>query len=135
LWYLLIILVGAVATVSLYRRQPLTGGEVAAGTGAKLGAAAALACFSVYAMVIVLGCVFVGTEVRQQVILRVQTTQSQMTDPQSRAAAQTLLQQLNTPEGFATIVTLGLALSLIFFLVFGAIGGALGAKLFGRTRR
>jgi hypothetical protein len=135
LWNLLIIVAGALSAVALYRRQPMTGGEVPVSTGAKIGAAAALASFIAFAVMIVLGCVFAGPEVRQQVILRVQMTQSQMTDPQSRAAAQSLLQQLNTPEGFATMVTIGMGLLLVFFLVFGAAGGALGAKLFGRSQR
>jgi hypothetical protein len=135
LWYLLAILAGAMAAVALYRRQPHTDGEVPVQIGAKIGAAAALLSFSSIAILIMLLCVFAGPELRQQVVLRVQATQSQMTDAQSRAAAQSLLQQLNTPEGFATLVTLAMALLLIFFLVFGAAGGALSAKFFGRSRR
>jgi hypothetical protein len=134
LWHVLVIVAGAMAAVALYQRQPLTSGEVPTGTGAKIGIAAALSTYTFYVLLIILGFAFAGPEVRQQVILRVQETQAQFTDPQSRAAAQTLLQQMSTPEGFATIVTLGMALLLIFFLVFGATGGALGAQLFGRNR-
>ena len=74
-------------------------------------------------------------EIRQKFIDYFQQMQTQLTDPQSREMANTLLQKLNTPEGFATLITVGLAVSFFFFLALGAAGGAIGAAVIQRNQR
>jgi hypothetical protein len=134
-WYLLVIVAGAMAAVGLYRRNPFSGGECSPKDGAKIGAGAALFSYSVSAVLLVLACVFDGPALRQRFIEYFQTVQTQIGDPQSRAMLDTIQHNLNTPEGFATMVTAALAISFFFFLVVGAAGGALGAMLFGRSPR
>jgi hypothetical protein len=134
LWNIVIIAVGGAIAVAFLHRQPWAAHDLGASGGAKVGAAAAFVSYAVSAIMLVLACVVEGPEIRHQLIARLQSTQTQLGDPQSRQIFENLVQKLNTPEGFATLITLGLAMSLFIFLILGATGGAIGAALMQRDR-
>lgn len=132
-WNVLVIGGGAVAAVALFRRRTWNV-LLRPSLGAKIGAAAAVFSCAVSAVLLVLACLIDGAEVRHQFIDRLQATQTQFGDPQTTEMFKTLVQKINTPEGFATLITLGVALSFLVFLVIGAAGGAIGASLMQRDR-
>ncbi len=135
LWNLVVIVIGGAIAVAIVRRQPWAMHDLRASGGAKIGAAAGFFSYAISAVLLVLACVLDGPGVRRQFIDRLQATQTQLGDPSSREMLQTLISKVNTPEGFATMVTLGLAMSFIIFVMFGAAGGAIGATLMHRDGR
>ncbi|MGZ4814218.1 MAG: zinc-ribbon domain-containing protein [Terriglobales bacterium] len=134
LWNVLVIAIGGAIAVAFVRRQDWAIHDLGASGGAKIGAAAAFCSYVISAILLVLSCVLDGPGVRQQFINRLQATQSQLGDPNSREIFQTLIDKVKTPEGFATLVTIGLAMSFVIFVVIGAAGGAIGATLMQRDR-
>lgn len=133
-WNILVVAGGAMLAVAFFRRQPWASLNLRPLIGAKIGAAAALFSCALSAIFLGLGCLFDGPEIRRQFIDRLQTTQAQFGDPRTSEMFKTIIEKVNTPEGFATIITVGVAFSCLFFLVLGAAGGALGASLMQRGR-
>jgi len=134
-WNILVIAGGGAFAVALYHRRSLARTSLTAVLGAKIGSAAALFSYGVSALMLVLGCVIDSADIRHVFIARLQEMQGQLPDPQSREMLQTILQKLNTPEGFAALITAGLAISFVVFLAFGAIGGAIGGSLMSRNQQ
>lgn len=135
LWNILVIAIGGAITVAFVRRQAWAAHDLGPSGGAKVGAAAGFVSYAVSAIMLVLACVVEGPQIRQQLMARLQATQAQLGDPSSREMLQNFMQKLNTPEGFATLVTVGLAMSFFIFVILGAVGGAIGAALMQRDRQ
>jgi hypothetical protein len=55
-------------------------------------------------------------------------------DPRAQDILRQLMNNLNTPQGLATLFVLILVVMAIAFVVFTAAGGALGAAMFVRRR-
>jgi len=125
---------GGSIAVALVRRRLGSFANVPARVGAKIGGATGLLSFSVPALMVLLGFVIDGPAVHEEFVQYIKTAASQIADPRSRDSLQNVLQAINTPEGFATFITLSIALSFLFFLALGAAGGAIGASLMQRDR-
>ncbi len=134
-WNVLVIAGGAILAVAIFRRHPWAATNLRPSVGAKVGGAAALFSCVISSIFLVLACLFDGPEIRHQFIDRLQATQAQLGDPQTSEMLKSIMDKVNTPEGFATLITLGIAMSFLIFLVLGAAGGAIGATLMQRDRQ
>jgi hypothetical protein len=56
-------------------------------------------------------------------------------DAQTAAALQRFVESMQTPEGFAIIITLSLVMLGIGFVLFTGLGGAIGASILRRNRQ
>jgi hypothetical protein len=132
LWIVAAILGGGAIAVGVYHRRHLSVTPITSNMGAKLGAAAGLAGYLLFASFALLSFVFSGDELRAEVLKRVQEMQTQATDPKSAEMLHEFFQKATTPEGMALLFTVALAVFFFLFLGFGSLGGMLGATL---TRR
>lgn len=115
---------GAICVALYHRRQPLA--QLTSAMGARLGAAAGLFGFVLFAAVQSLMLLFSpGPEIREAIRDAIRQAAMQNPDPK----VQEMMQSLLTPEGMAVIVILAMALFLVMFVVFGVIGGGLWASL------
>jgi hypothetical protein len=129
--FLLVVLLmveGAI-TVKLYRRR--VPAVVRPMAGAKLGAFAGLFSFLLYALMVV-GMFTLGRPLVQQSLRDAMSVSSRNIDPQTMKTMQTLIDQMNTPEGLATLCVLVVVILFGVAMVFSALGGVLGATLWGK---
>ncbi|MGH8458784.1 MAG: hypothetical protein ACRESV_05485 [Nevskiales bacterium] len=117
------------ASVGLYRWRVEQ--SVTTGMGAKLGAAAGLAGFMIYALGFVGRLLIQGRQFREAIRKGLQDAAARNPDPK----AAEMVQWFASPEGMAVLLTLILMVFLFAFLTFSTIGGAIGAALFGQKDR
>ena len=84
-------------------------------------------------MLAVISFMVSGNELRAQVYKRFEQMQSQASDPQAQQMMRDIIQKINTPEGWALMFTLALAMFFFVFVGCGALGGVIGASLTRRT--
>ncbi len=115
---------GALAGALYQRRRPVA---VTTGMGARLGAVTGLLGFVLFALVVSLEILATrGGRLRALLTQVFQQAAARNPNP----AAEEMIQKLNSPQGIAVLVTIGLVVLLAAFLIFSAIGGAIGAALF-----
>ena len=124
---------GGVATL-LYRRnsgQPI----VPLSLGLRTGMLTGLVAFAVNALAAV-AQLLAGrsAEIRRQLAEQMQKSISESgADAQTVAAFQRFVGWMQTPEGFALMMTLGLVMLGLGFVLFTGLGGALGASILQRS--
>jgi hypothetical protein len=117
-------------SVVLYRRRcPLD--QLSAGTGAWLGVLSGALGFGVLLVILGVTAAFRPGQIRSSILNVVQEYAARNPDPRM----QQVLELFKTPEGFAVMMALGLAMTLVAFLIFSAAGGAIGAVLLRRKDR
>ncbi len=124
LGFFLWVLVAGAWSVSLYRkRAPLV--ETSGGIGWRLGALTGLIACAVYLGFYGVAIAFfrVGPELRDALLKSFADAAARSATPQS----QQVLDFVQTPSGFATVVTLMVVFFVVIFLLFGGVGGAIGA--------
>lgn len=126
---------GGALAVSFYRRRSST--DVTSGMGARLGAATGVLGFFIFAglnaiLIFIEIVVFhMGAQIRSEMRQALEQSAARNPDPQVQA----MVQWMMSPQGFATIVTIGMLLFFMAFVLFCTAGGALGASLFGKRAR
>lgn len=76
-----------------------------------------------------------GTELRRQMAEQMQKSISESSDPQATAAMQRLVDWMQTPQGFAMMMTLTLLMLGVGFVLFTGLGGAIGGSMLRRDRK
>jgi hypothetical protein len=116
---------GALSVAFYRRRNPAA--NLTPGAGARLGALSGLLGFGVLVVLLAaqLALFRSGGQIRQTLLQAVQQAAAGKSDP----AAQQALQFLNTPQGFVSMVIVGLAFVLVVFVALACAGGVIGAKL------
>jgi hypothetical protein len=135
---LILMLVGLhhlVATLSagflavVFYRQRLPAMEIKAALGARLGVLSGLCFAAVIALVAAIVGTFQSTNIREQILENAtKWVASHPSNPQFQAA----LEQLKTPEGFATALVVACVLLLMVWLMLASLGGVLAATILGR---
>jgi hypothetical protein len=132
LWTMAVVMGGGAIAVGLYHRRHISLEPITGNMGAKLGTAAAAVGYAVFAALAVISFMISGNELRAQVFKRFEQMQKQASDPQAQKMMNDIIQKINTPEGWALMFTLAMAMFFLVFLGCGALGGVIGASL---TRR
>ncbi len=121
---------GGALAVLLYQRRRQ--GSVTPGLGARLGAVTGFLAFIVFAIVTSLELLATRGGAMRTVLTQVmQQAAARNPNPE----VQQMIERMNSPEGLALLVTIGMILVFVGFLAFSAIGGAIGAALFGRREK
>lgn len=127
---------GGALAVSFYRRRrPFS--EVTAGMGARLGAVAGVLGFFIFAsltamrLFVEVVLLHLGPRIREEMRQIMEQSAARNPDPQVQA----MVQWMTSPQGFATMVTVGMVMFFLAFVIFSSAGGALGASLFGKRER
>jgi ribosomal protein L40E len=126
---LLIIPLGGVLSVWLYARGK-DPNEIVTGTGARVGAVTGLFSYLIYGII-------VGAQISTQKGLIQDAMRKAIQDAVARnpnPETQAMLNQVMTPEGIATLLTVSAVIFLFVFLIFGALGGSVGAAMLRNTR-
>jgi hypothetical protein len=120
--------VGFLAVV-LYR-QLRPGTVIKAAAGARLGAFSGLLWFAVSSVFEALAIVLLhkGSEIRKELIARIEQAASRTSDPQALA----VFERLKTPGGLEFLMVFGLVFAFLAALLLAGLGGALAATLLGR---
>ena len=100
------------------------------GTGVRLGAVTGLFTFLIYGIIV--AAQFTAQSGMAQETMRKAIEQAMVSNPNPQAKA--LMDQIMTPEGMATLLTVTGVIFLFVFLIFGAIGGSVGAAMIKRQR-
>jgi len=117
-------------SVVLYRRGcPLD--HLSAGIGARLGALSGALGFGALLAVLAVVAAFRPGQIRTSLLNAVQEYAARNSDPRM----QQVLELFKTPEGFAVMMALGLAMTFVAFLTFSSLGGVIGAVLLRRKDR
>ena len=109
----------------LYRKHHV--GTLRAGQGAKLGMAMGMISFVTFASLTVIA-VATSATVRQELVQSVNLAAARNPDPQAQQIMRNLV---NTPQGFALLIGMGLFFAMVVFVVFTAISGAVAASTLG----
>jgi hypothetical protein len=134
LWTIAVVTGGGAIAVGLYHRRHISSLPITGIMGAKLGTATGAVGYVVFAILAVISFIISGNELRAQVLKRVQEMQSQSTLSESQQQVmQELTAKINTPEGWALMFTLAMAMFFFVFIGCGALGGVIGASLTRRT--
>jgi len=121
---------GGALAVMMYQKWKLAG-IVTTGMGARIGAVTGFFAYVFWLLFQVVVQAARGTEeFRRQLMQQMQEAAAKNPDPN----AQRMMQQLSTPEGVATLLTVMVVMMLVAFIVFGVIGGAVGASVWGRRQ-
>jgi len=122
---------GCLAVILYYRRSP--GWRVDARAGAKIGALTSLLSYAVFAVcfLIFLAVLQSGGPARQQLIEALQQVGARSHDPQVQA----FLDLLNSPDGLAAKLVVGMVGFLLISLAAGSVAGALTGAFLGRRQR
>ena len=123
------VLTGILAALLYHRRQPGTLRTVKA---ARLGAFAGAISFVATILLTVMAIVLLHSQ-QQFHDLMMKAIQQSVAN-QSAPEVQSLLQWVQTQQGYATILALGMLGALVLSMLFAAVGGAIGSSLF-RNRR
>lgn len=117
-------------TVLLYRRRcPLD--NLSAGTGARLGALSGTLGFGALGVGLALVAALRPGQIYTGVLEFVQQHYGHSGDPRM----QQVLELFKTPEGFAAMMVVSLAMTCVAFLIFSSLGGVIGAVLLRRKDR
>jgi hypothetical protein len=127
---LLVVPVGGFFAIWLYARGK-DAGQVWLGTGARIGAVTGLFTFLIYGIIV--AAQFTAQKGMVQETMRKAMDQALARNPNPQAQA--LVNQLMTPEGVATLITMTVVIFLFVFLIFGAIGGSVGAAIMKNQQR
>ncbi|HEX8924338.1 MAG TPA: hypothetical protein VF786_01025 [Terriglobales bacterium] len=136
----LCMLAGGALAVTLYRRRTRVD-HLRPGQGFRIGALAGffgflfIAFMSAVAFISSAGRAEMSTRMQQAMQQALQQAGSGGVDPQAQQQMQNLIASLNTPEGLATVLGIGMLLVLVFFVLLAGGGGALSAKIFGHDSR
>jgi len=119
---------GALCVIFYRRRNPSA--NPTAGMGARLGALAGLSGFGILALLLIVQVTVFhsGGQLKQTVMEAVRQAATRRPDP----AAQQALEFLNTPQGFAVMLVIGMGFVLAVFVVLAGLGGAIGAAFLRR---
>jgi len=117
-------------SVVLYRRRCLLD-QPSASTGAWLGVLSGALGFGALLVVLALTATFRPGQIRTSLLDALQEYAARNPDPRM----QQVLELFKTPEGFAIMMALGLAMTLVAFVIFSGLGGAIGAVLLRRKER
>lgn len=134
----LCMLAGGGLAVTLYRRRAHAE-HLRPGQGFRIGALTGFFGFLFIAFMAAVA--FTSNAGRAEMSLRMQQAmqqaleQSGNADPQAQQQMQNLITSLNTPEGLATVLGIGMLVVLVFFVLLAGGGGALSAKIFGHDSR
>jgi hypothetical protein len=134
----LCMLAGGGLAVALYRRRTRVD-LLRAGQGFRIGALAGffgflfIAFMSTVAFLSSAGRAEMGTRMQQAMQQTLQ--QAGNVDPQTQQQMQNMIAMLNTPEGLATVLGIGMLFVLVFFVLLAGGGGALSAKIYGHDSR
>jgi hypothetical protein len=122
---------GCLAVILYYRRSP--GWPVDARSGAKIGALTSLLSYSVFAVcfLVFLAILQSGGPARQQLIDALQQIRTPAHDPQVQA----FLDLLNSPDGLAAKLAVGMVGFLLISVAAGSVAGALTGAVLGRRPR
>ncbi len=123
--------VGFLAVVFYRQRQPET--AIKAKAGAALGALGGLLWFAVSSILEALVVIFLhkGSEIRDELLKRIQQAASQTNDPKVLE----MFDWLKTPGGLEFLMIFGLVCAFFAAIVLGGLGGVLGGAIFGRRGR
>ena len=106
-------------------------GEIVVGTGARIGAVTGLFTYLIYGII-------VAAQLSTQKGILQETMRKAIEQAIARnpsPEAQAMMNQVMTPEGIATILTVSAVIFLFLFLIFGALGGSLGAAVLRGKQR
>lgn len=122
----------AALSVLLYQRWRPAATVVAAGGGARLGAATGVFAFVAFLLLhVFIALIFrTGGKFKQAMTEALQQSAARNPDP----AAQKWVDWMSTPEGLAMLMTVVVAMFLAAFVVFGLLGGVIGASIWGRKQ-
>ena len=123
---------GGVVAVYAYRRR-VPGAVLSLGSGAKLGAVSGLLGFVVFGVLLTLEVLLkhAGGKFYEMIFESLNQT-ARNSDPQIQQQMQDMIQQLNTPEGFAVLMIFMCIVVCLIFVFFSVLGGAIGSSM---TRR
>ncbi|HEX8926326.1 MAG TPA: hypothetical protein VF786_11065, partial [Terriglobales bacterium] len=122
---------------TLYRRRTRVD-HLRAGQGFRIGALAGffgflfIALMSTVAFFSSAGRAEMSSRMQQAIEQALQQAAAGSVDSQTQQQMQGMIATLNTPQGLATILGIGMLLVLVFFVLLAGGGGALSAKIFGR---
>ncbi len=119
---------GGMIAVAMYQRR--TSVSLTSGLGARLGALTGLIGFAIFAVIqgIVMLALRGGGRFRQALEQAMREQAARNPNPE----AEQIMRRMLTPEGMATVVTLGMVAFLAGFILFCALGGVIGVSLFRR---
>jgi len=127
----LAMLAAGILCVILYRRRCRMG-HLTLGMGAKLGALVGALGSAILAAILGLAAAFgFGPQIHETFLKALQEYAARSSDPRLPQ----VMDLTKTSEGFAVLLTLALAATLVAFLIFSTLGGALGALLLRRKDR
>jgi hypothetical protein len=121
---LVVIPLGGIFAVWLYARGK-DASTIVAGTGARIGAVAGLFSFLIFGIIEAAQFTTQQGMVRETVRKGVEEAIARNPNPEM----QSMMNQVMTPEGIATVLTVSAIMFLFVFLIFGALGGSLGAAM------
>jgi len=122
---------GFLAVAFSRRRRP--GTLLRTGAGARLGALSGLLFFAISATLNALAVAVLhkGAEIRSEQLDKLQQWATRYPSPE----AQSFLDFVKSPNGFAIMMVASVIFGLLAFIVLGSCGGALGAAFLGRHDR
>src|SRR6266567_3474228 len=115
--------------VLLYRRR-VSGEELSAGSGFKLGSLAGLFAFALF-VVLTAAATLVShaeNELREAMLQAIHQAQARSPDAQARQ----MLDYFTTPQGLVVMMILGFAFTGVMFVLLSGLGGSISAKLLHR---
>ncbi len=119
---------GGALAVALYQNRMSV--ALTSGLGARLGALTGLIGFAIFAVAQGLLMLVLGSGGRFRQALQEAVRQQAQRNPNPET--EHMMRWMLTPEGMATMVTLGMVAFLAGFVLFCALGGVIGASLFRR---
>jgi len=117
--------------VLLYRRR-VSGEELSAGFGFKLGSLAGLFAFALF-VVLTAAATLVSraeNELREAMLQAIRQAQARSPDAQARQ----MLDYFTTPHGLMVMMILGFIFTGVMFVLLSGLGGSISAKLLRRKR-
>ncbi len=124
LFVFLVLPLGGMFSVGLYARGK-DRSEIVVGTGVRIGAVTGLFTFVIYGIIVAAQFTAQNGMARETMRKAIEQAMARNPNPQ----AQALMNQIMTPEGIATLLTVTAVIFLFVFLIFGAVGGSVGAAL------
>ena len=115
---------GGILSLLLYARGK-DPAQIVMGTGVRIGAVTGLFSFLIYGIILAAQFTSQGASARETIRKAIEQAVARNPNPQ----AQAMMNQIMTPEGIATLITITLIIFLFVFLIFGAIGGSVGAAI------